>query len=116
MAAWRIAASSSSAVASAMGVCTAQIKRRHAVSFNWVVHRMLEGSSMPASVPELPAVEFRGVAKRYGATPAVRDLSFTVARGEFFSLLGPSGCGKTTTLRLLAGFETRRRGRDPPLR
>ena len=61
---------------------------------------------MPASVPELPAVEFRGVAKRYGATPAVRDLSFTVARGEFFSLLGPSGCGKTTTLRLLAGFET----------
>ncbi len=61
---------------------------------------------MPASVPDLPAVEFRGVAKRYGATPAVRDLSFTVARGEFFSLLGPSGCGKTTTLRLLAGFET----------
>ena len=61
---------------------------------------------MPASVPDLPAVEFRGVAKRYGTTPAVRDLSFTVARGEFFSLLGPSGCGKTTTLRLLAGFET----------
>ena len=44
MAAWRIAASSSSAVASGMGVCTAQIKRRHAVTFNWVVHRMLEGS------------------------------------------------------------------------
>jgi spermidine/putrescine ABC transporter ATP-binding subunit len=66
---------------------------------------MLEGSSMPASVPDLPAVEFRGVTKRYGSTVAVRDLSFTVARGEFFSLLGPSGCGKTTTLRLLAGFE-----------
>ncbi|MBP2646384.1 MAG: ABC-type spermidine/putrescine transport system, ATPase component [Gemmatimonadetes bacterium] len=61
---------------------------------------------MPASTPEQPAVEFRGVAKRYGSTPAVRDLSFTVGRGEFFSLLGPSGCGKTTTLRLLAGFET----------
>ena len=60
---------------------------------------------MPASVPDLPAVEFRGVTKRYGSTLAVRDLSFTVARGEFFSLLGPSGCGKTTTLRLLAGFE-----------
>ena len=61
---------------------------------------------MPATVPDQPAVEFRGVAKRYGSTPAVRDLSFTVAQGEFFSLLGPSGCGKTTTLRLLAGFET----------
>jgi ABC-type Fe3+/spermidine/putrescine transport system ATPase subunit len=61
---------------------------------------------MPASAPEVPAVEFRGVTKRYGSTPAVRDLSFTVARGEFFSLLGPSGCGKTTTLRLLAGFES----------
>lgn len=61
---------------------------------------------MPGSIPDQPAVEFRGVTKRYGATPAVRDLSFTVARGEFFSLLGPSGCGKTTMLRLLAGFET----------
>ena len=61
---------------------------------------------MPSSDTEGPAVEFRGVAKRYGATPAVRDLSFTVGRGEFFSLLGPSGCGKTTTLRLLAGFES----------
>jgi len=61
---------------------------------------------MPASIPDEPAVEFRGVTKRYGSTPAVRDLSFTVGRGEFFSLLGPSGCGKTTTLRLLAGFET----------
>ncbi len=60
---------------------------------------------MPVSVPDLPAVEFRGVTKRYGSTSAVRDLSFAVARGEFFSLLGPSGCGKTTTLRLLAGFE-----------
>ena len=42
MAAWRIAASSSTAVASAMGVCTAQIKRRRAVAFNWVVHRRFE--------------------------------------------------------------------------
>ena len=61
---------------------------------------------MPALVPDPPAVEFRSVGKRFGTTPAVRDVSFTVARGEFFSLLGPSGCGKTTTLRLLAGFET----------
>jgi iron(III) transport system ATP-binding protein len=36
----------------------------------------------------------------------VDEISFTVAPGEFFTLLGPSGCGKTTTLRLLAGLET----------
>jgi iron(III) transport system ATP-binding protein len=37
---------------------------------------------------------------------AVDDVSFTVAAGEFFTLLGPSGCGKTTTLRSVAGLET----------
>ena len=53
-----------------------------------------------------PLVEFRSVAKRYGAVAATRDISLAIAPGEFFSLLGPSGCGKTTLLRLLAGFET----------
>jgi ABC-type Fe3+/spermidine/putrescine transport system ATPase subunit len=46
------------------------------------------------------------VVKRYGESAAVNEISFTVAPGEFFTLLGPSGCGKTTTLRLLAGLET----------
>ena len=45
------------------------------------------------------------VSKRYGDLLAVDDLSLTVLRGEFFSLLGPSGCGKSTTLRMIAGFE-----------
>ncbi|MGH3450706.1 MAG: ABC transporter ATP-binding protein [Haloechinothrix sp.] len=36
---------------------------------------------------------------------AVDHLSFSVARGELFTLLGPSGCGKTTTLRCIAGLE-----------
>ncbi len=44
------------------------------------------------------------MAKRYGAFNAVDDLSFSVARGSFFSILGPSGCGKTTLLRMVAGF------------
>jgi iron(III) transport system ATP-binding protein len=37
---------------------------------------------------------------------AMRDVSFTVPKGEMFALLGPSGCGKTTTLRSIAGLET----------
>ncbi len=42
---------------------------------------------------------------------AVKDTSFEVAAGEFFTLLGPSGCGKTTTLRSVAGLETPTGGR-----
>ena len=50
-------------------------------------------------------LEFKNVSKRFGTVQAVDNVSFSVKRGEFFSLLGPSGCGKTTLLRLLAGFE-----------
>src|ERR1700722_6967727 len=52
-----------------------------------------------------PVVELVRVSKSFPGTTAVRDVSFTIERGEFFSMLGPSGCGKTTTLRLIAGFE-----------
>lgn len=51
------------------------------------------------------SIELRQVSHRFGATPAVRDLSFDVSRGELACLVGPSGCGKTTTLRLIAGLE-----------
>ena len=54
---------------------------------------------------------FDRVTKRYGALTAVNDVSFTVNKGEFFSLLGPSGCGKTTLLRMLGGFERPDAGR-----
>jgi iron(III) transport system ATP-binding protein len=36
----------------------------------------------------------------------IRDASFELEAGSFFTLLGPSGCGKTTTLRCIAGLET----------
>ena len=46
------------------------------------------------------------VTKSYpdGAT-AVKDLSITIADGEFLILVGPSGCGKSTTLNMIAGLE-----------
>src|SRR5205823_8979708 len=51
------------------------------------------------------AIAVERVSKRFGKAAAVRDVSLSIAEGEFFSLLGPSGCGKTTTLRMIAGFE-----------
>lgn len=45
------------------------------------------------------------LSKKYDSTPAVKDVSLEIDRGEFFGLLGPSGCGKTTTLRMIAGLE-----------
>ncbi|MBO0346228.1 ABC transporter ATP-binding protein [Roseibium sp. CAU 1637] len=46
------------------------------------------------------------IAKSFGDFRAVKDVSFTIPSGSFFSILGPSGCGKTTLMRMIAGFET----------
>lgn len=53
-----------------------------------------------------PVIEIDHVTKRFDDYVAVIDADFSIASGEFFSMLGPSGCGKTTTLRMIAGFET----------
>jgi iron(III) transport system ATP-binding protein len=52
-----------------------------------------------------PAVELQAIAKRFGATVALRAVSLAVAEGEFVCFLGPSGCGKTTLLRIIGGLE-----------
>ncbi len=51
------------------------------------------------------AVEFKNVTKAFGDVQAVRNLNFSIEKGQLVTLLGPSGCGKTTTLRLIAGLE-----------
>ena len=56
-------------------------------------------------------IALESVTKTFGRAVAVRDLSLSVADGEFVVLLGPTGAGKTTTLRLIAGLETPDRGR-----
>lgn len=56
-------------------------------------------------------VVFDRICKTFGRQQAVDQVSLSIRRGEFFSLLGPSGCGKTTLLRMLAGIETPDSGR-----
>ena len=48
--------------------------------------------------------------KYFGSFPALSDVTFAIARGEFICFLGPSGCGKTTLLRCIAGLETQTEG------
>jgi NitT/TauT family transport system ATP-binding protein len=59
-----------------------------------------------------PALQLDGVTRRFPARQAhlpwftaVQSLSFTVAKGEFVSVVGPSGCGKSTILNLVAGLD-----------
>jgi ABC-2 type transport system ATP-binding protein len=49
-------------------------------------------------------VEVQRVARRFGSTLAVDDVSFDVRPGEVLGLLGPNGAGKTTTMRMLTGY------------
>ena len=49
----------------------------------------------------MKTIQVSHVAKRFGQTQAVADVSFEVGRGEIFGLLGPNGAGKTTTIRLM---------------
>jgi ABC-2 type transport system ATP-binding protein len=49
-------------------------------------------------------IEVHQLTKLYARHAAVRDISFSVARGEIVGFLGPNGAGKTTTLRMLTGY------------
>ena len=49
-------------------------------------------------------IEIKNISKSFGDKCILNDVSISVKKGEFLTLLGPSGCGKTTLLRMLAGF------------
>jgi ABC-2 type transport system ATP-binding protein len=55
-------------------------------------------------MPHDVAIDIRGLSKTFGGTAAVRDVTFTVRRGEVFGFMGHHGAGKTTTLRMLLGL------------
>jgi len=66
----------------------------------------MNASPAPAAVSVDTLLDFRGVGLTYSnGTEAVYDVSLTVGRGEFVSVVGPSGCGKSTLLRIASGLE-----------
>ncbi len=51
-------------------------------------------------------VDIKGLDKRFGDIHAVKNISFSIKKGEIFGLLGPNGSGKSTTIRMLCGVIT----------
>jgi nitrate/nitrite transport system ATP-binding protein len=65
--------------------------------------------SMSSKFIEISGVE-QTFKTRKGLFPALRDIHFNVAKGEFVALIGHSGCGKSTLLNLIAGLTTPTQG------
>lgn len=49
-------------------------------------------------------IEVRGLSKNYGDRAAIKDLTFTVKKGEVVGFLGPNGAGKSTTMKIITGY------------
>src|ERR1035441_8971908 len=56
-------------------------------------------------------IEVAGLTKRFGTLTTVKEVSFSVKRGEIFGLLGKNGAGKTTTVEILEGYQSPDEGR-----
>jgi putative spermidine/putrescine transport system ATP-binding protein len=57
------------------------------------------------------AIRFEGIGKTYGSTTALANVTLSVRKGEFLTLLGPSGSGKSTLLNIVTGAITPTQGR-----
>ncbi len=59
---------------------------------------------MTTASPGSPLIEAHELCKYYGDFTAVRNISFSVARGSITAFLGPNGAGKSTTMKMLTGY------------
>jgi phospholipid/cholesterol/gamma-HCH transport system ATP-binding protein len=57
-----------------------------------------------------PAIVVKGLEMSYGSFVLMRDLNFTINRGDIFIIMGGSGCGKSTLLKLLVGLKRPAKG------
>ncbi len=77
----------------------AMLKKQHqGMSLN------IEPTTSQSNLSDDTLIEVRHIKKRFGAFYAVKDISFSVKRGEVFGLLGANGAGKSTTFRMLCGL------------
>lgn len=60
----------------------------------------------PTGENQTPAIEAEHLTLRFGSFTAVRNVSFSIPKGEIFGFLGSNGCGKTTTMKMLTGLLT----------
>lgn len=51
-------------------------------------------------------IEIKNLSKEFNGMTVIDNISLSIKKNEFVSIIGPSGCGKTTFLNILAGFET----------
>jgi ABC-2 type transport system ATP-binding protein len=59
---------------------------------------------------DVPAIEIRGLHKRYGDLEALKGIDLHVEEGKFFGLLGPNGAGKTTSINIMTGLANKTAG------
>ena len=67
----------------------------------WRQNRIYKGRVYPV---RNHVISFENVVKQFDDEPVLKNVSFEIEEGKFYTLLGPSGCGKTTILRIIAGF------------
>ena len=53
----------------------------------------------------MPVLEVKNIEKRFGSTQVLKDISFSLEKGQAMSIIGASGSGKTTLLRCLNFLE-----------
>ena len=74
-----------------------------------------EAGAIERAAPAAHLLDVVGITKRFttaeGVITAVDDMSFTVAQGEFVSIIGPSGCGKSTIFNIIGGLASDYEGR-----